>query len=88
VAENSPAREGVRQGQQVQNAPVAERLTSRQLAAIHGASRRQGLSREELGSFIQKRVGKGRPEQLTRAEASAVITSLSGASFNGNGAHG
>jgi hypothetical protein len=88
--EDNRLRQGPSPGQHVRqhvhNAPVAERLTSRQLAAIHGASRRQGLSREELGSFIQKRTGKPRPEQLTRAEASEVITSLSG-SFNGNGSH-
>jgi hypothetical protein len=84
VQENNRVRQGPSPGQHAQNAPVAERLTSRQLAAIHGASRRQGLSREELGSFIQERTGKPRPEQLTRGEASEVITSLSG-SFNGNG---
>jgi hypothetical protein len=66
--------------------PVGDRLTSRQLAAIHGACRRQGVSKEELGSLIEQRTGKGRPEHLTRAEASDIISSLSASSFNGNGA--
>ena len=86
VPETNRARHVPEKGQQARNAPVAERLTARQLAAIHGASRRYGLSREELGSFIERRTGKARPEQLTKAEASDVLTSLSSA-INANGSH-
>jgi hypothetical protein len=67
-------------------APAAgDRLTSKQLAAIHGVARREGVTRDELLGIVAKRTGKDRVEVLTRAEASNIIDALG--SNGGNGAH-
>jgi hypothetical protein len=58
-----------------------ERVTSRQLAAIQGACRRQGISRDDLGARIHKRTGKSGPQYLTKSEASEILTELG--DFNG-----
>ncbi len=62
---------------------LTERLTSRQLAAIHGASRRCGLSGDRLTGMLMKTAGKSNPAELTKAEASHVISELTGT--NGGG---
>jgi hypothetical protein len=63
--------------------PLDERLTSRQLAAIHGASRRRGLSRENLVHLIQRSAGKGDVAELSKTEASLLLSELNGT--NGGG---
>jgi hypothetical protein len=70
-------------GARPQPAPVADRVTARQLAAIQSACRRKGVSRDELGALIGK-TGKSALQFLTRAEASGILTELDG---HGNGAH-
>jgi hypothetical protein len=37
--------------------------------------------------LLEELTGKGRVEQLTKAEASQVISALSGSPQNGNGVH-
>ena len=56
-----------------------DRITSRQLAAIHGAARRRGIALPELGAMLLGRTGKDAPQNLTRREASGVLDELSGA---------
>ena len=63
---------------------VGDRLTSKQLAAIHGVARREGITHDELMGLLVARTGKERVEMLTRSEASSVIDALS--SPGGNGA--
>lgn len=58
---------------------VGDRLTSRQLAAIHAAARRRGLAQVDLTAMLVERTGKTEPQHLTRREASGVIEELSGA---------
>lgn len=65
------------------NAPttpmIEDRLTSRQLAAIHGAARRRGLGNQQLVALLVERTGKNGPQLLTKSEASGIIEELSGA---------
>jgi Rad52/22 family double-strand break repair protein len=68
-------------GSRPQAAPVADRVTARQLSAIQSACRRKGVSRDELGTIIS-RTGKSALQFLTRGEASAILTELDG---QGNG---
>ena len=63
--------------------PLGDRLTTRQLAAIHGASRRRGLSRENLVALVQRSAGKGDVAELSKTEASMLISELTGT--NGGG---
>jgi hypothetical protein len=58
---------------------MGDRLTSRQLAAIHAAARRRGLAQVDLTAMLVERTGKTEPQRLTRREASGVIEELSGA---------
>lgn len=60
-----------------------DRLTQRQLAAIHGAARRRNMVRGGLERFVQNRTGKQRAELLSRREASDLISELTGS--NGHG---
>ena len=53
-----------------------DRVTARQLAAIQAACRRRSIGREELHALVAKTTGKGGPQFLTKAEASAVIDEL------------
>ena len=62
---------------------IEDRLTARQLAAIHAASRRRGLSPQRLTAMLVERCGRGEPQHLTKKQASDVITELSVT----NGAH-
>lgn len=57
---------------------AAERLTSRQLAALQSACRRKGWAQSNLTSLVGERFGKGAPEALTRSEASSLISELTG----------
>jgi hypothetical protein len=59
-----------------------DRLTARQLACIHGAARRANVSRDHLLLLVQNH-GKPQLEALTKGEASAIISELSGL----NGTH-
>ena len=56
----------------------ADRLTTRQLAAIHAVSRKQGMSRGGLTALLRDLSGKADVAHLTRSEASAVISQLTG----------
>jgi hypothetical protein len=63
--------------------PVKDRVTTRQLAAIHGASRRLGLSKDRLADVLMKTAGKIDIAQLSKSEASSIISELTGT--NGGG---
>jgi hypothetical protein len=79
--ERQPAPGRAANGTRPQAAPVADRVTARQLSAIQSACRRKGVSRDELGTLIG-RTGKQALQFLTRGEASAILTELDG---QGNG---
>lgn len=68
-APGPPRRSGV--------ASAEERLSSRQLGAIRGASRRAGLSRDQLVELLEKVTGKSLVSELSRSEASGVLDRLS-----------
>ena len=53
-----------------------ERLTTRQLGAIHAACRRRGWSPAYLTALVGERFGRNNPQALSRAEASNLITEL------------
>lgn len=54
-----------------------ERLSSRQLGAIRVASRKAGLSQEELADLVAEvSTNAERAEQLSRREASALLDKL------------
>lgn len=55
-----------------------ERVTSRQLAAIHSAARRTGLEKRALELFLEERIGHSVLNELSRADASKLISELSG----------
>lgn len=55
-----------------------ERATSRQLAALHSAARRTGLEKRDLEVFLEERVGHATLNELSRADASRIISELSG----------
>jgi len=55
-----------------------ERVTSRQLAALHSAARRTGLEKGDLETFLEERVGHSGLNELSRTEASRLISELSG----------
>lgn len=65
-----------------QQRPQVDRLTARQLAAIHGAARRANVSRDQLVALVH-RAGKNQLEALTKREASDLISELTGS--NGSG---
>jgi hypothetical protein len=81
--ERQPASARTAMGARPQAAPVADRVTARQLAAIQSACRRKGVSRDELGTLIGK-TGKSALQFLTRAEASEILTELD---VQSNGSH-
>jgi hypothetical protein len=54
-----------------------ERITTRQLAALNGACRRQGMPQGELMSLVRSKTGRDSLADLTRREASDLITELS-----------
>ncbi len=61
------------------SAPSAQdRLTSRQLAALHAACRRRGFSPNHLVALVDEKFGKNNAQLLTRGEASSLISELSG----------
>ncbi len=62
---------------------VEDRLTSRQLAAIQGHTRRKGLGGSELIDFLRDRTGKHDVALLSRKEASRLLDELTDA----NGTH-
>lgn len=68
------------------NVQVGDRVTSRQLAAIHAVCRRNGIGRERLVEVLDERFDRSRPEQLSKREASELIDALS-TTAGGNGAH-
>jgi hypothetical protein len=55
-----------------------DRLTSRQLAAIQSAQKRRGWSAGQLAAMSEERFQKNNVQALTRAEASALLSELSG----------
>ena len=63
--------------------PPADRLTTKQLAAIHGVARKHGISKEELAGLVETLAGKTELASLTKSEASLVISDLTGS--NGRG---
>ena len=61
----------------------ADRLTTKQLAAIHSVARKHDISKEELGALVETLAGKTKLASLTKSEASMVISDLTGT--NGRG---
>jgi hypothetical protein len=57
-----------------------DRLTAKQLGAIHAVARKRGIPPTHLATIIEEKYGKPGPQHLSRAEASAVISELSSAS--------
>ncbi len=78
-----PDREDQRGRDAVRRLEPGERLTQRQLAAIHGAARRKNMPRGGLERFVHDRTGKHGAEFLSRREASDLISELTGS--NGHG---
>ena len=71
--------------QQLETRPAArpradptERATVRQMAALQGAARRRGLTKDRLSSIVHARTGKSELADLNRTEASNLISELSG----------
>jgi len=62
--------------------PVFDRVTSRQLGALHTAARRHGLDTSGLTSLVRERTGKDGPQHLSKREASDLLSELSNS--NGN----
>jgi hypothetical protein len=62
------------------NGPAAERITSRQLAAIQSTCRHRNVTRDELHALIGRRTGKQAVQFLSKSEASEVLTELTGTS--------
>lgn len=54
-------------------ADTSNRITSRQLAAIHGAARRLAVSRDNLLGVVKERFSVDKLELLTKGQASALI---------------
>ena len=55
-----------------------DRITSRQLSAIHAAARRRGMALPDLAEMLTNKTGKAAAQFLTRKEASSVLDELSG----------
>jgi hypothetical protein len=77
--EGHPAeqRQGEEHVEQPRAEPVDDRLTSRQLAALHAVCRRKGWPTSSLEALCDERYRKV-PQTLTRREASSLISELSG----------
>jgi hypothetical protein len=56
---------------------AADSATQKQVAAIYGTCRRKNVSREHLTALVEQRTGKHRVEELTRREASNLLSELS-----------
>jgi hypothetical protein len=61
-----------------QPARTEDRLTPRQLSALQAVSRRRGWSAAQLSAMSDERFHKNNVQGLTRAEASALLSELSG----------
>jgi hypothetical protein len=81
--ERQPGHGRASNGARPEAAPVADRVTARQLAAIQSACRRKGVSRDELGELIA-RTGKSALQFLTKREASEILSELD---VQSNGSH-
>ena len=64
--------------------PLGDRLTTRQLAALHSASRRRGMTQDGLADLARERVGKSDVARLSRSEASMIISELTGTNGGGH----
>ena len=53
-----------------------DRVTAKQMAAMHAISRKVGLTREHLAALLVELTGKSDMSMLSRAEASEVIETL------------
>ena len=62
---------------------TGDRITNRQLAAIQSVCRRRNIASERLAALIETRTKKHGVQQLSKAEASALIDELTHA----NGSH-
>lgn len=60
-----------------------ERLTGKQFSAIQAIARRQNIHRDHLGAMLEERFRKADLGHLSRHEASALLSELTGA--NGRG---
>ena len=60
------------------------RATVRQVAALQGAARRRGLTRDRFSLMLRERTGKSDVAELDRVEASHLIAELSNSNGTGN----
>lgn len=60
------------------------RATVRQVAALQGAARRRGLTRDRFSLMLRERTGKSDVAELDRVEASHLIAELSNSNGSGN----
>jgi hypothetical protein len=65
------------------NLPAGDVATEKQISAITGICRRKNVPRERLAELISQRTGKRQLNELTRREASSLMSELSSL----NGAH-
>ncbi len=61
----------------------SDRLTQKQYAAVHSIARRQNIDRDRLTGMLEERFKKADLQDLSRGEASAFISEMTGS----NGAH-
>jgi hypothetical protein len=54
-----------------------DRLTAKQLGAIHAVARKRGIPPTHLATIIEEKYGKPGPQHLSRGEASTLISELS-----------
>jgi hypothetical protein len=73
----TPAREDGARQEPVRETPLPEnRVTQKQLGAIHGFARRRNIGRTELGALLYQRFDKSELVTLTKREASTLIDEL------------
>lgn len=74
---DTPAREdGARQEPARETTAPENRVTQKQLGAIHGFARRRNIGRTELGALLHERFDKSDLVTLTKREASTLIDEL------------
>lgn len=60
------------------NGDPANRITARQLAALHAVCRRMALSRDDLLGIVSERFGAQKLEMLTKPQASELLDHFAG----------
>jgi len=71
--QNGAANSNASNGGNGNGADPADRITSKQLAAIHAACRRLEVSKDDLLELVNERFHRPKLEYLTKAEASSLL---------------